>query len=301
MSSVRRPGPAPTREPGGADPASRGADPPIRTVGLIGAGRIGQPIIGHLVRRGFTVFANDADASKREAIEQRGARWAELPEIGQHAEAVLICVGYDRELRDLIANGLVGRLSPRTILAVLSTVNPATVQELERLARPAGVQVVDATMCRGGRAADAGTMLSFVAGDTEAVERLKPVVAAYSTDIVYTGATGTAQAAKAANNLLMWACLIANHEALALARRFGVDEQVLRDALLKTGAENGVLRNWGTSTMAWADDDLEIIQAMARQAGIALPQADVNRDVCRALKPKKFQLDHYGDEQWPTR
>ncbi len=274
---------------------------PLRNVAVIGAGRIGQPIIGHLVRRGFTVFAYDADASKREAVEQRGAAWADLPEIGQHAQAVLVCVGYDRELRDLIANGLVGRLPPGTILAVLSTVHPATVQDLERFALPAGVRVVDATMCRGGRAADAGTMLSFVAGDPEAVERLKPVVAAYSTDIVYTGATGTAQAAKAANNLLMWACLIANHEALALARRFGVDEQLLRDALLKTGAENGVLRNWGTSTMAWADDDLEIIQAMARQARIALPQADVNRELCRTLKPKKFQLDQYGDEPWPQR
>ena len=126
------------------------------------------------------------------------------------------------------------------------------------------------------------------------MEQLKPVIAAYSTDIVYTGAVGTAQAAKAANNLLMWACLIANHEALALARRFGVDEALLREALLKTGAENGVLRHWGTSTMAWADDDLEIIQAMARQAGIALPQADVNRELCRELKPKKFRLDDYG-------
>jgi 3-hydroxyisobutyrate dehydrogenase len=289
----------------GAGPAersvSRDADPPIRVVGLIGAGRIGQPIIGHLVRHGFTVFAHDADAGKREAIEQRGATWAGLPELARNAQAVLVCVGYDRELRDLIANGLVGRLSPGTILAVLSTVNPVTVQELEELAGRAGVRVVDATMCRGGRAADAGTMLSFLAGDPGAVEQLKPVVSAYSTDIVYTGATGTAQAAKAANNLLMWACLIANHEALALARRFGVDEGLLREALLKTGAENGVLRNWGTSTMAWADDDLEIIQAMARQAGIALPQADMNRELCRALKPKKFQLAHYGDEPWPKK
>jgi len=297
LSSVRRPGPAPTQEPGGADPA----DPAITSVGLIGAGRIGQPIIGHLVRRGFTVFAHDADAGKREAIEQRGATWGTLPEIASHAQAVLVCVGYDRELRDLIANGLVDRLSPGTILAVLSTVNPATVQELDELARPAGIPVVDATMCRGGRAADAGTMLSFMAGDPGASERLKPVIAAYSTDIVYTGATGTAQAAKAANNLLMWACLIANHEALALARRFGLDEHLLRDALLKTGAENGVLRNWGTSTMAWADDDLEIIQAMARQARIVLPQADLNRELCRVLKPKKFQLDHYGDEPWPRK
>ena len=137
-------------------------------------------------------------------------------------------------------------------------------------------------------------LLSFVAGDVDVVERLKPVLICYSTDIVYTGAVGTAQAAKAANNLLMWACLIANHEALALAKRFGVDVELLRAALLKTGAENAVLRHWGTSTMAWAEDDLEIIQSMAREAGIGLPQAGLNRELCRTLKPKKFRLDEYG-------
>jgi 3-hydroxyisobutyrate dehydrogenase-like beta-hydroxyacid dehydrogenase len=167
-------------------------------------------------------------------------------------------------------------------------------QMLAELAKPLGVHVVDSTMCRGGRAADEGTLLSFVAGDMDAVDRLKPVLVCYSTDIVYTGAVGTAQAAKAANNLLMWACLIANHEALALAKRFGVDVKLLRAALLKTGAENAVLRNWGTSTMAWAEDDLEIIQSMAREAGIGLPQAGLNRELCRTLKPKKFRLDEYG-------
>src|SRR6185503_5742976 len=173
------------------------------------------------------------------------------------------------------------------------TVNPATVQEVERLAGPTGVRVVDATRCRNGRAADAGAMLSFLGGDPDAVEQLKPVVAAYSTDIVYTGAVGTAQAAKAANNLLMWACLIANHEALALAARFGVDVELLRQTLLKTGAENAVLRNWGTSTMKWADDDLAVIHDMAQDVGLSLPQADLNRELCRALLPKKFRLDEY--------
>jgi len=286
------------RDPERSDPAIRN-DP--ATIGLIGAGRIGQPIIGHLVRKGFTVLAYDVDASKRGAVEARGGTWAELPELARTAEALLICVGYDRELRALMDEGLVDNVSRGAIVAVLSTVHPRTVQDLEALARPAGVHVVDATMCRGGRAADAGTLLSFVAGDPEPIERLKPVIAAYSTDIVYTGAVGTAQVAKAANNLLMWACLIANHEALALAKRFGVDVELLRQALLKTGAENGVLRNWGTSTMAWADDDLEVIQSMAREAGIALPQADLNRELCRQLKPKKFQLDQYGDEPWPKR
>ena len=267
---------------------------PLHDIGVIGAGRIGQPIIGHLVRHGFAVQACDIDQTKRPAVEERGGRWATLDELTRSAQAILICVGYDRELRELIANGLASKPATGTILAVLSTVSPHTVQELDARASAAGVVVVDATLCRGARAADAGTLMSFVAGDLAAVERLKPVVTAYSADIVYTGAIGTAQAAKAANNLLMWACLIANHEALALAARFGVDVNLLREALLKTGAENGVLRNWGTSTMKWADDDLAVIQDMAQEAGITLAQADLNRELCRALLPKKFRLDEYG-------
>jgi 3-hydroxyisobutyrate dehydrogenase-like beta-hydroxyacid dehydrogenase len=274
---------------------------PLHEVGLIGAGRIGQPIIGHLVRRGFAVQACDIDEAKRPAIEERGGRWATFDELTRSAQAILICVGYDHQLRELMANGLASQPPSGTIVAVLSTVHPRTVQELGARAREADIAVVDATMCRGARAADAGTLLSFIAGESHAVERLKPVVAAYSADIVYTGAIGTAQAAKAANNLLMWACLIANHEALALGARFGVDVNLLREALLKTGAENGVLRNWGTSTMKWADDDLAVIQEMAQDAGIALPQADLNRELCRALLPKKFRLDEYGRNEWPKR
>ena len=288
-SPSRRPGSAEQLKPGEADPASI----PV-SVGVIGAGRIGTAIIGHLVRHGFTVRACDVDASRRAAVEERGATWSPLIDVARSSDALLVIVGYDREVRALVADGLLDMMRRETILAVLSTVQPETVQQIAAQGASVGIRVVDATMCRGGRAADAGTMLSFVAGEPGAIEALKPVIAAYSSDVIYTGAVGTAQAAKAANNLLMWACLIANHEALALAQRFGVDVGVLREALLKTGAENGVLRNWGTSTMAWADDDLEIIQEMARQAHIALPQADLNRRLCRELKPRKFRLDEYG-------
>ena len=168
------------------------------TVGVIGTGRIGQAIVGHLVRKAFTVLAYDADAATRPDVEARGARWTELHELARQAHAILICVGYDRDLRALMAAGLINKVSPGAIVAVLSTVQPRTVQHLAELAAAIDIRVVDATMCRGGRAADAGTMLSFVAGDREAVEQLKPVIAAYSTDIVYTGAVGTAQVAKAA-------------------------------------------------------------------------------------------------------
>lgn len=270
--------------------------PAVKTVGVLGAGRMGTPIIGHLARKGFTVVAFDTDPARQAAVAAIGAGWAEGPgDLGARCDVVLVCVGYDDELRTLMsAQGLLRDVRRETIVAVLATVHPRTIRQLADAARPHGVHLVDSTVCRGGVAADAGTLLSFVGGDAAVVERLKPVLSAYSADIVHTGAIGSAQVAKAANNLVMWACLIANHEALALSQRFGVDVELLREALKMSSGDNYVLRNWGVNTMAWAEDDMAIVQAMAQEAGIGLPQAGLNREICRTLKPKRFRLDQYG-------
>ena len=61
-----------------------------------------------------------------------------------------------------------------------------------------------------------------------------------------------------------------------------------------SSADNYALRNWGENTMAWAEDDMEIVRAMAQDVGIDLPQAGLNRELCRTLKPKRFKLDEYG-------
>jgi 3-hydroxyisobutyrate dehydrogenase len=268
---------------------------PIRKVGFIGAGRMGTPMIGHAARKGFEVTVHDIDAARRGVVEQKGARWsADLAGLSG-SEAILICVGFDRQLRELLAgDGGLKDLAPGTIVAILSTVHPRTVVELADAAAGRGIHVVDSTVCRGGKSADAGTLLSFVGGEAAVVERLKPVLSAYSTDIVHTGKVGTAQVAKAANNLVMWSCLIANHEALALAHRYGMDVEALREALKLSSADNYVLRNWRENTMAWAEDDMEIVQQMAAERGIALPQVGLNRELCRLLKPRRFKLEDYG-------
>jgi len=269
---------------------------PIRKVGFIGAGRMGMPMIGHVAKRGFDVAVYDVDAAKRAGVEERGARWQpDCAALAASSDAVLICVGYDRELRELLSpGGGLGAAPSGTIIAILSTVHPKTVVELAGAGARRGVHVLDSTVCRGGKAADEGTLLSFVGGEAAVVERLRPVLAAYSTDIVHTGGAGTAQVAKAANNMVMWSCLIANHEALALAQRHGMDPEKLREALLMSSADNYVLRNWRVNTMAWAEDDMEIVQQMAADRGIALPQAGLNRELCRMLKPKRFKLEDYG-------
>jgi len=268
----------------------------LKSVGVVGAGRMGTPIIGHLVRKGFATRACDLDPARAGAVKNLGAQWVASPaSLAAECDAILVCVGFDAEVRELLAEGGPLRKARRgAVIAILSTVHPKTVQELARETGATGLHVVDSTVCRGGEAADSGTLLSFVGGDKETVERLTPVLRAYSSDVVHTGGVGTAQVAKAVNNLILWACLVADHEGLALAQRYGADVGALRRALMLSSCANGPLDKWGTQTMAWADDDMAIVADMAADAGIALPQAEVNREVCRTLKPRRYELDLYG-------
>ena len=264
------------------------------TVGVVGAGRMGTPIIGHLVQKGFVTLASDSNPARAAVVRERGAGGlTDNAELARRCDVVLVCVGFDAEVRALLApDGPLRQARPGSIVAILRTVRPETVQELA--AQACGLHIVDSTVCRGGLAADQGTLLSFVGGPADVVARLTPVLQAYSSDVVHTGGVGTAQVAKAANNLVLWACLVANHEALALVRHHGMDVDKIRDALMMSSAENHALEVWGKQTMAWADDDMAIVQDMAMQAGLSLPQAGLNREICRALKPKRYQLDKYG-------
>lgn len=256
---------------------------------------MGTPIIGHLARKGFTTAACDVNPAREQQVAAAGARWAAGAADLAQSDVVLVCVGFDAEVRALMAPaGALALVRPGSIVAILSTIHPDTVRELAVAAAARGVHVIDSTVCRGGEAADKGTLLSFVGGDKEVVERVSPVLRAYSSDVVHTGGVGTAQVAKAVNNLILWACLVADHEALALAQQHGVDVEALRKALMISSCANGPLDKWGTQTMAWAEDDMAIIAQMAAEAGIGLPQAAVTREICRTLKPKRYQLELYG-------
>lgn len=267
------------------------------SVGVFGAGRMGLPIIGHLVRKGFTVLVHDVDATKAAAVTERGARFvASRDEVARACGTLLVCVGFEEQLRETMLgdDGVLGLVPQNAVIAVLSTVSPEGMKELAEAAGKHGVHVVDAPVCRGSWAADAGELLSLLGGSEEGVALFREVASAYSTDIVRTGDVGAGQVAKAVNNLILWACLVADHEGLALAQRYNVDVDLLRKALAMSSAANHALDNWNNQTMAWAEDDMRIVSEMAVNAGIGLPQAAVNREICRVLKPRRYDLTQYG-------
>jgi 3-hydroxyisobutyrate dehydrogenase-like beta-hydroxyacid dehydrogenase len=100
---------------------------------------------------------------------------------------VLVCVGYDRELRELLAPGGGCATRAGTIVAVLRTVHPATVVELAKAAAERGVHVSTPPSAAAARRPTRARCSRFVGGPSEVVARLTPVLSAYSADIVHTG------------------------------------------------------------------------------------------------------------------
>src|SRR5258707_3645496 len=104
----------------------------LKTVGVVGAGRMGTPIIGHLARKGFATRACDLNAAKADAVKKLGAQWAASPEsLAAECDAILVCVGFDREVQELLAaGGPLRKARSGAIVAILSTIHPKTAQKV---------------------------------------------------------------------------------------------------------------------------------------------------------------------------
>src|SRR4249920_3085133 len=95
----------------------------LKSVGVVGAGRMGTPIIGHLARKGFATQVFDIDPVRAGVVKGLGAKWAGSAEaLSTECDAILICVGFDREVQELLARGgPLRNARPGTIAAILST------------------------------------------------------------------------------------------------------------------------------------------------------------------------------------
>ncbi|HWG03917.1 MAG TPA: NAD(P)-dependent oxidoreductase, partial [Beijerinckiaceae bacterium] len=166
-----------------------------------------------------------------------------------------------------------------------STVSAETMREVQDLAAQKGVDVIDAPLCRGEPAAEAGKLLVLVGGDAAVVERCQPVLSAFGSDVFRVGGLGSGQIGKMINNLLLWACVSANWEGLRLAEALGVDPEKLRQALLLSSGNNWALETWLLPRpMPWAEKDMAIVMEQADKARLSLPLCGVTREVIKGIK-----------------
>jgi 3-hydroxyisobutyrate dehydrogenase-like beta-hydroxyacid dehydrogenase len=243
-------------------------------IGIIGVGRMGQPMVKHMLKHGYEVTAFDISSDSCAAAKALGAAVATSPAgVCEGSKFVILGVGYDDEVNAVCLgdDGVLATLAEGGIVAVSSTVAPKTVQHLAELAARRGCFVLDAPICRGRFFADAGTLLALFGGSAEVVARGRPVYSAFCSDIAHVGEVGHGQVAKAINNLMLWITSVGLIEAGRIAESTGIDLPNLRDALMLSSAKSQALEDWDQTSFTWALKDMQIVGAMADSAGLSLP------------------------------
>ncbi len=268
---------------------------PIRRVGLIGLGKMGLPMARHMRKRGFEVIAHDLSPEVCKLAAGLGVAIAEnAQEVAAASDFVIVVVGFDSEVERVVMgdHGIAAAARPGLIVGISSTVAPRTMQKLDRELAGTGVVLLDMPLTRGEPAAEAGQMLVMVGGDEAAFTACKPVLECYASSIFHVGELGAGQVGKMVNNLILWACISANHEGAKLAEKLDVNFERLRAALLESSAGNWALKTRPEEQpMPWAEKDMRIVLSEADRLRLSVPLCGVVTEVVKSVK---------FERGWPT-
>jgi 3-hydroxyisobutyrate dehydrogenase len=243
-------------------------------VGIVGAGRMGHAMLKHLVKHGYSVTVCDISADALAKARAAGAATADSPAaLAKITDFVILGVGYTDEVHAVVYGdgGLLANLAKGSIVAVSSTTSPFVMQEIEAAAKPKGIGVLDAPICRGRFAADEGTLLALVGGALDVVERGRAVYGCFCSDYAHLGNVGHGQVGKTMNNLLLWISAVGLIEAGRLAETTGIDLVKLRNALMMSSGNSDALKEWDMISFTWALKDMQVVAEMTDKAGLSLP------------------------------
>jgi 3-hydroxyisobutyrate dehydrogenase len=191
--------------------------------GYIGLGNLGGHIAASLQRAGYEIVVNDIDKALAERHLKAGAKWAATPaELAAQVDHVFTCLPSPAVSEKVLAGVLQG-LKPGGTWIENSTLGRDEMQRLAAMAEAKGIRVLEAPVTGGVHLAARGEITVLVGGDVDLYEVHKPALAAIGNRMFHMGPIGTAAIIKVITNMLAFIHLVADAEALMLAKRGGLD------------------------------------------------------------------------------
>ena len=186
-----------------------------------------------IIAGGFPTTLWARRAATLEPYAETDATFAGSPEeLAADSDVIGVCVLGDRDV-DEVVDAMLPGIARGTVLAVHSTVHPATCVRVADALGERGAMVIDAPVSGGGIAAAARALLVMVGGEESALERCRPVFETFGDPIVHLGPLGTGQLAKLVNNLLFTTHLGTGDAALTLGESLGLDRAALASVLAR--------------------------------------------------------------------
>lgn len=206
----------------------------MTTIAFLGLGNMGGPMAANLVAAGHDVRAFDPVPALREALETQGATvFSSGAEAVAEADVVITSLPNGNIVKACYAEALPAA-KPGALFIDTSTISVADARDINAQATERGFAQIDAPVSGGVKGATAGTLAFMVGGTEDAVERARPVLEPMAGKIIHCGDSGTGQAAKLCNNMVLAVQQIAIGEAFVLAENLGLSDQALFDVI--TGA-----------------------------------------------------------------
>ncbi|MEO8452500.1 MAG: NAD(P)-dependent oxidoreductase [Gemmatimonadota bacterium] len=250
---------------------------------FLGLGAIGWPMAGRLASR-FPLTVWNRTASRAAAFTAKfPARQAGSPaDAGANADVVMTCLPTSKEVEALIDDGLGASLRSGALFLDCTSGDPATSQRLvEKLGRR-GVAFADCPVSGGTNGAEAGTLTVMVGGESDVVERARPVLSAFGKLIVHVGPVGAGDTIKAVNQVLLAANILTLGEALTAMVKAGVNPRRGMEVLNASSGRSFVSEalvpdrvltgKWpNTFRLALLDKDVGIAMDLIRELGLEAP------------------------------
>lgn len=265
-------------------------------VGYIGLGLMGKSMARNILKAGFPLWVHNRSREVVQELVAEGAQEAFSPQEAAAQVDILITNLPDSPDVELVALGEHGVLhgaKEGMIFIDHSTIKPATARMIAAEFEKKGIASLDAPVSGGDIGAREGTLTIMVGGNAQALEKSMPVLKAEGKSITHVGESGAGQIAKAANQIMVAAQMVAMGELLMFAKKAGADPQRVVEAIRGGAAQCWTLdvkpprlfagnRSPGFKAYMQAKD-LAIVQETARQYGIPLPSAGVHAQLFYAM------------------
>lgn len=276
----------------------------MERIGFIGLGTMGSAMAGHLVRAGHPVVVWNRSPGRTEPLVALGAGVADSPaQVAASSDVVILSVSDTPDVEAILfgAGGVAEGATAGTLVIDTSTISPSATRAFAGRLAAHGIELVDAPVSGGSEGARNATLTIFLGGTPAAVARARPILERLGRTITHFGPSGSGQAVKAVNQVVIAGVYLAVAEGLVLAIKAGLDPEQVVAALGGGVAGSWILANRSSRMIANEYPlgfrtslhlkDLGIALAMARELGVSLPVAGLTAQFENGLVARGF-----GDE-----
>jgi 2-hydroxy-3-oxopropionate reductase len=265
-------------------------------IGYIGLGLMGKPIARNLLKAGFPLTVHNRSRPPVDELVAEGAEGASTPrEVAEASDIVFTNLPDSPDVETVVlgTNGILEGSRPGMIFVDNSTIKPETARNIAAKLNDVGVLALDAPVSGGDIGAQAGTLAIMVGGPLKTFDAVLPIFQAMGKTITYVGESGAGQVAKASNQIMVAAQMVAMGELILLAQKSGVDPRRVVEAIRGGAAQCWTLdvkpdrlfagnRQPGFKAHMMYKD-LGIVLDTARAYGMPLPATAITMQLFEAM------------------